>query len=123
MSPTEMRKFWIEFQTEGEGLRIEVGRGEDAEGFMSRSWSENPATSWPPTHFALASYIQVEVDFRICTAPTTAAPTNAAPTTAAPTTAAPTTAAPTTAAPTTAATGEMWKKYALPVRGLVEDTG
>ena len=65
MSSTEMREFWIEFQTEGEGLRIEVGRGEEAEGFMSRAWDHNPATSWPPTHIAFAAFGR-NVDYKFC---------------------------------------------------------
>lgn len=60
-----MREFWIDIQAEGEGLRIEVGRGGEAEGFMSRSWSENPAESWPPTHIAFAAWDN-HVDYNFC---------------------------------------------------------
>jgi len=65
MSTTEMREFWIDVKAEGEGLRIEVGRGEDAEGFMSRSWDQNPAESWPPTHVAFAAW-DSQVDYEFC---------------------------------------------------------
>ena len=65
MSPTEMRKFWIDIQAEGEGLRIVVGRGEEGEGFMSRSWDQNPAQSWPPTHVAFAAWDK-QVDYKFC---------------------------------------------------------
>ena len=65
MSPTEMREFWIDIKAEGEGLRIEVGKGEDAEGFMSRSWDQNPADSWPPTHVGFAAW-NSQVDYEFC---------------------------------------------------------
>ena len=60
-----MREFWIDIQTEGEGLRVEVGRANEAEGFMRRSWEKNPAESWPPTHLAFAGW-NAEVEYRIC---------------------------------------------------------
>ena len=65
MSPTEMREFWIDFRAEGSGLRIDVGRGGDAEGFMSRTWDKNPAESWPPTHVAFAAW-NSPVDYEFC---------------------------------------------------------
>ena len=65
MSPTEMREFWIDIKAEGEGLRIEVGRGEDGEGFMSRSWDQNPAQSWPLTHVAFAAWNN-QVHYKFC---------------------------------------------------------
>ena len=42
-----------------------VGRGEDAEGFMSRTWDKNPADSWPPTHVAFAAW-NSQVDYEFC---------------------------------------------------------
>ena len=65
MSSTEMRTFWIDFQTSGKSLTIRVGKGNENTEFMSRSWDVNPAKSWPPTHVAFTAW-DTKVDYRFC---------------------------------------------------------
>ena len=65
LSATEMRSFWIEIKREGDGVRIEVGKGTEISGFMSRSWESNPYDSWPPTLIAFATFMG-NVDFSFC---------------------------------------------------------
>ena len=57
-----MRTFWVDLKAEGNGLKITVGKG-DSEVIMSRSWDQNPAKSWPPTHVAFSSWSSGSVNF------------------------------------------------------------
>ena len=65
LSPTEMRSFWIDIKKEGNGVRIEAGKGTEATGFMSRSWNSNRYNSWPPTQVAFAAWL-TKVDYKFC---------------------------------------------------------
>ena len=60
-----MRTFWIDFHTDGRRLEIKVGRGDEDTEFMSRSWEENPAPQWPPSHVAFTAWNN-KVDFHFC---------------------------------------------------------
>ena len=60
-----MRIFWIDIREEGAGVRIDVGKGTEATGFMSRTWDTNPYSSWPPTYVAFANY-QKGIEYKFC---------------------------------------------------------
>ena len=60
-----MRSFWIDIKKEGDGVRIDVGKGTETTGFMSRSWNSNPYNSWPPTQVAFAAWL-TKVDYKFC---------------------------------------------------------
>ena len=57
-----MRRFWIKIRKEGADVRIEVGKGTENTGFMSRTWEDN---HWPPTHVAFSSW-NSKVEFIFC---------------------------------------------------------
>ena len=62
-----MRIFWIDIREEGAGVRIDVGKGTEATGFMSRTWDTNPYPSWPPTHVAFAALgYGKEIEYKFC---------------------------------------------------------
>ena len=65
LSPTEMRRFWIDIRKEGDVVKIEVGKGAEVTGFMSRTWDSNSFNSWPPTHVAFAAYGE-EINYKFC---------------------------------------------------------
>ena len=60
-----MRRFWIKIRKEGAGVRIELGRGTENTGFMSRTWDNNRYDHWPPTHVAFSSF-NSKVEFIFC---------------------------------------------------------
>lgn len=76
LSPTEMRSFWIDIKREGAGVKIDVGKGTEVTGFMSRTWDTmvhtwNPHGSWPPTYVAFAAFVLgPEIEYKFCLSPT-----------------------------------------------------
>ena len=48
-----------------QGLEIKVGKGNEVEAFMSRSWDVNPAKSWPLTHVAFAGWNN-KMEYEFC---------------------------------------------------------
>ena len=60
-----MRRFWIDIKKEGDGVKIDVGKGSEVSGFMSRSWNSNPYNSWPPTHVAFAAW-NSKMEYKFC---------------------------------------------------------
>ena len=60
-----MRKFWIDVRKEGDGVKIEVGKGTEIRGFMSRSWDSIGYNSFPPTHVAFSAWNN-KIDFKFC---------------------------------------------------------
>ena len=64
-----MRIFWIDIRKEGDGVRIDVGKGTETTGFMSRTWDTNPYSSWPPTYVAFAAFGK-GVEYKFCLRPT-----------------------------------------------------
>ena len=60
-----MRSFWIDIKKEEDGVRIEVGKGTETTGFMSRFWESNPYNSWPPTYVAFGAW-NSKVDYKFC---------------------------------------------------------
>jgi len=74
LSPTEMRRFWIDIKREGAGVKIDVGKGTEVTGFMSRTWDTmvhpwNPHGSWPPRYVAFAAF-GTEIEYKFCLSPT-----------------------------------------------------
>ena len=65
LSTTEMRSFWIEFHADGNKLTVKVGKGNEASGFMQRSWGVNPASSWPPKYVGFAGW-NAKVEYKFC---------------------------------------------------------
>jgi len=76
LSPTEMRRFWIDIKREGAGVKIDVGKGTEVTGFMSRTWDTNPYGSWPPKYVAFAAspsplpFVPTEIEYKFCLSPT-----------------------------------------------------
>ena len=60
-----MRRFWIDIRKEANGVKIEVGKGTEVTGFMSRSWDSISIACWPPTHVAFAAW-NSKVDYKFC---------------------------------------------------------
>ena len=60
-----MRRFWIVIRNEANDVKIEVGKGTEVRGFMSRSWGSIGNYSWPPTHVAFAAW-NSKIDFKFC---------------------------------------------------------
>ena len=60
-----MRRFWIDVRKEGYGVKIEVGKGTEIRGFMSRSWDSIGNNSFPPTHVAFAAWGE-KIDYKFC---------------------------------------------------------
>ena len=61
-----MRTFFIDIKRQGDGVKIDVGKGTKGDLIMSRSWERNPYDSWPPTHVAFAAWNNITVDYNFC---------------------------------------------------------
>ena len=61
-----MRTFFIDIKRQGDGVKIDVGKGTQGDlVIMSRSWDSNPYNFWPPTHVAFAA-VNNNVDYKFC---------------------------------------------------------
>ena len=60
-----MRKFFIDIKRQGDGLKIDVGKGTNGDLTMSRSWDSNPYNFWPPTHVAFSA-LNNNIDYKFC---------------------------------------------------------